>query len=398
MKFPANLSDVRGLSRLVIHRAAAITELVEELHVTIAGGQANGPEPFRAGGITGLVYRGIQSGYQLVGSGIDAALGAANLLFDPPVSTPGRETGLAVLNGILGDYLAESQNPLAIRMAVRSNGQALRLEKQALREAFPQAGGRVAVLVHGLCMNDLQWLRNGHNHGSALAGDLGYTPVYLHYNSGLHISSNGRSLADLLETLLQVWPQPVEELVIIGHSMGGLVARSACHYGSEAGQAWRQQLRSLVFLGVPHHGAAWERIGNWVEEMLKVSLYTAPFRRLGMNRSAGITDLRYGNLVDEDWEGLDRFAYEPDNRRVVALPEGVACSTVGVSLGARAGDVKDRLLGDGLVLLDSALGMHTRPERSLTFGPGQQWTSYRMGHLELLSRPEIYQQVRGWLH
>jgi hypothetical protein len=116
-----------------------------------------------------------------------------------------------------------------------------------------------------------------------------------------------------------------------------------------------------------------------------------------MNRSAGITDLRYGNLLDEDWEGRDRFERQPDDRRVVALPEGVASYTVGASLGAQVGDAKDRLLGDGLVLLDSALGRHPQPERCLPFEPSEQWIGLELSHLGLLNRPEVYQQIRGWL-
>jgi hypothetical protein len=51
-----------------------------------------------------------------------------------------------------------------------------------------------------------------------------------------------------------------------------------------------------------------------VDLILGVSAYTAPLARLGKIRSAGITDLRYGNLVDEDWAGRDRFAGGGDRR------------------------------------------------------------------------------------
>ena len=132
---------------------------------------------------------------------------------------------------------------------------------------------------------------------------LGYTAIYLHYNTGLHISENGRAFADRIEALLQSWPMPVEELVIVAHSMGGLVTRSACHYGALADHAWLRQLRKLVFLGTPHHGSPVERVGNWLNGMLGVSPYTAAFARMGRLRSAGITDLRYGNLLSEDWVG-----------------------------------------------------------------------------------------------
>ena len=121
-------------------------------------------------------------------------------------------------------------------------------------------------------------------------------PVYLHYNSGRHVSENGREFAALLEQLVAGWPVPVDELVIVGHSMGGLVARSACHHAEAQGQAWLASLTKLVCLGTPHHGAPLERGGRWVDVLLGLSPYVAPFARLGKARSAGITDLRFGNL------------------------------------------------------------------------------------------------------
>jgi len=110
-------------------------------------------------------------------------------------------------------------------------------------------------------LNDRHWHRDGHDHGAALARDLGYTPLYLHYNTGLHISTNGRAFADLLQMLVAEWPAPLEELVIIGHSMGGLVSRSACYYGAFNGHDWLRHLRKLIFLGTPHHGTPMERTG-----------------------------------------------------------------------------------------------------------------------------------------
>src|SRR5213075_2020262 len=108
-------------------------------------------------------------------------------------------------------------------MSIRRDGRTLSLDRDALAEGFPDATGKVLVLVHGLCMSDRQWLRRGHDHGAALARDLGYTPVYLHYNSGRHVSENGRELAQLLDQLVSAWPVQIDELVLIGHSMGGLV-------------------------------------------------------------------------------------------------------------------------------------------------------------------------------
>jgi pimeloyl-ACP methyl ester carboxylesterase len=257
------------------------------------------------------------------------------------------------------------------------------------------------VLLHGLCRNDLQWSREGHDHGATLAGELGFTPVYLHYNSGLHVSINGHALAQQVERLLDQWPVPVERLVLLGHSMGGLLARSALHYAMQAGQRWPARVNDLVCLGTPHHGAPLERAGHWVDIVLGATPYAAPFARLGKLRSAGITDLRHGNLVDEDWVGRDRFARGTDRRQHVPLPDHIRCHAVAASIGQQGGDLKGRLLanglGDGLVPLDSALGRHKDPARTLAFAEHRQWVGYGMNHLDLLNRAEVYAQLRQWL-
>ena len=392
-------SDLRGFSRLTIDAITGLTDLVEALHHNIAGtpGVLGTPERGRTRGITGLVYRSIRAVTRLVGSGIDVLLAQLVPLLGEKRSSPEREAVLAALNGVLGDYLVASRNPLAVAMRPRRDGHPLELEKQALAAAIAPAGGRLLVLAHGLCMNDLQWARQGHDHGAALARDLGYTPVYLHYNSGLHISTNGREFADLLEALVAHWPVPVEELAIIGHSMGGLLARSAWHYGNAAGHDWPRHLKKLVFLGTPHHGAPLERGGNWVDIVLGASPYTAPFARLGRIRSAGITDLRHGYLLDEDWEGRDRFERAGAHRQSLPLPAGVQCYAMAATTGKEAGDLKDRLIGDGLVPLNSALGRHKEPGRTLAFAASRQWIGYEMNHLDLLSRPEAYERLRCWL-
>jgi hypothetical protein len=270
------------------------------------------------------------------------------------------------------------------------------LERASLAAAVPQRGSKLAVLVHGLCLNDLQWNRDGHDHGAVLARDLGYTPLYLHYNSGLHTSTNGRALAGLLEVLLAQWPYRIVELVIIAHSMGGLVTRSACHYGLHAGHDWPRRLRKLAFLGTPHHGAPLERGGNWVDVILGATPYAAPFARLGKIRSAGITDLRYGNVLDEHWQGRDRFARARDTRQSVPLPDGVQSYAMAATTGRKPGDIRDRLVGDGLVPVSSALGRHADYRRSLSFPKRQQWIGYGMNHLDLLGRSEVSDQIVRW--
>ena len=303
-----------------------------------------------------------------------------------------RENVIAALNGVIGDHLAETANPLAIRMSVRRNGRALKLEKKSLRASIPDAAGKLLVLVHGLCRNDLQWQRKGYDYGSALARDLGYTPVYLHYNSGLHISENGRAFSQLLETLVQQWPADITELTIVAHSAGGLVSRSAHHYATLARHRWRRYLRNLVFIGTPHHGAPWERWGNLVNVSLDLCMFSAPYSRIAKLRSAGITDLRYGNVRDDDWQECDPFAHSPDRRLPLPLPRRVKCyalAAVSGKVGAGA--------GDGIVPLDSALGRHSDPAMTLQFARPRQWIGYDMDHWDLLCHPTVCDRIRSWL-
>jgi len=398
-RMPIRNTDLRGAARLATDATAGLTDLVEAMHERIARlpGWPAPKEAGRTSGITGLVYKTIRGVTRVVGGSLEALLGLLAPALDKDDPIPEREAILAALNGVLGDYLVASANPLAMPMVLRRNGHTLQIEPAALAASLPDASGQVLVLIHGLCMNDLQWARNGHDHGAALARDLGFTPVYLRYNSGLHVSINGHALANQLERLIDQWPQPVERLVLLCHSMGGLLARSAVHYATQAGHRWPSRLGDMVFLGTPHHGAPLERAGNWVDIVLGATPYAAPFARLGKVRSAAITDLRHGNLLDEDWVGRDRFVRGADRRQPLPLPTGVRCYAVAASTGQQTGDLKDRLLGDGLVPLDSALGRHRDPRRCLAFTEERQWVGYGINHLDLLCHAEVYAQLRRWL-
>ncbi len=397
-KAAATASDLLGAGKLGISAAIGITDLVEQMHLTISrrplplGPAIEGP----AGGVAGFVYEGVRRAFRSLEPGFDLilkALGASENV----ERSPKRDIALAALNGVVGDRLAAAGNPLAIGMQLRKEGRALTVDRGALAAAVPNASGRVVVLVHGLCFSDLQWTRKGHDHGSALQSDLGCTSVYLYYNSGRHISENGTAFAEVLETLVREWPVPVESLAIVGHSMGGLVARSACRYGDLAGHAWRGALRKLVFLGTPHHGAPLERIGSWVDLAIGAVPYTAAFNRLGRVRSAGITDLRYGNLVDEDWQDRDRFSREGDSRGPTPLPENVICYAIAGTTAKTAGGIADDTLGDTLVPVRSALGIHRDSSLTLNIPQERQRVVSDTNHFDLLSSLEVCDSIRTWL-
>lgn len=191
-------------------------------------------------------------------------------------------------------------------------------------------------------------------------------------------------------------PPPVE-LVIIAHSMGGLVTRSACHYAKVSGYTWLDYLRKIVFLGTPHQGTLLEQGGNWINAIMDINPYSAPFARLGKVRSSGITDLRYGNILDEDWQGRDRFAPAGDQRTPVPLPAGVACYAIAASTSKDPTLIKDELLGDGLVPLSSALGRHEQAEMDLAIPEERQWIGRDMNHLDLLHHPQVFAAIKKHL-
>ncbi|HET9976228.1 MAG TPA: alpha/beta hydrolase [Burkholderiaceae bacterium] len=385
--FPFTRNDLRGLAQLGVDAVLGVTRVVEAMHHTIASRpRPIGPGPIgQTAGITGLVYRAIRGTTRSVGRGLDALLLTLPRNARSSAPSPDREAFVAAVNGVWGDHLARTTNPLAIRMSLRVDA------GRGAPDPRPPTG-RLLVLVHGLAMNDLQWTRRGHDHGQALARDGGFTAIYLHYNSGLHVSHNGRAFAGLLEELVATWPVPVEDLVIVGHSMGGLVARSACHLG--AGQRWRRHLTRLVCLGTPHHGAPLERGGRLVDAALGISPYAAPLARLGQTRSAGITDLRFGNVVDADGP---RGTRARDSRVALPLPADVQTYLVAATTAASADGWRSATVGDGLVPLTSALGRHRDPALALGVPARRCFVATGAHHWDLLDRADVYARLRTWL-
>lgn len=388
---PRPLTDLRAAARLAVEATRGVTDLVEAMHGNVSPLERSGRG--RTSGLTGLVYGSVRGVTRAVGGGLDLALGRLEPLLPARERPAAQQAVIAALNGVLGDHLAATGNALATTLQLCRDGRPLELTREALAARLPDAGPRLVVLVHGLCMNDLQWQRDGHDHGAALARDLGLTPLYLRYNTGLHVSSNGAALAELLEALLAAWPVELQDLTLLCHSMGGLVARSAQHAAAQRGLRWPVRLSRMIFLGTPHQGAPLERGGNTFGGLLGLSRYSAPFVRLARLRSAGITDLRHGSVLDADWQGRDRFDPVVD-RHPLPLPADVACYAIAATTAKP--EARGRLPGDGLVPLDSALGRHRDARYALHFAPERQWIARATGHLELQTRPEVYARVRDF--
>jgi pimeloyl-ACP methyl ester carboxylesterase len=401
-------SDLRAVAQLATQATRGVATMTEGVHHAVLGtmGLAGGKVGQQTSGITGFVYRTVRGVTELVGKTLQVAFTKLEpllaALVDAPPDTPEREAVLAALNGVLGDQLEQHHNPLATPMTLRYQGRALNLNALP---AMPSATGKVLLLIHGLCMNDLQWTPGEPTADgkpvadipATLASELDYTPISLRYNTGRHTSQNGRELAGMLEQLLSHWPVPVEELTVVVHSMGGLVIRSAVHSAQQASLGWPKQLKNIVFLGTPHHGAPLERAGNWIDVVLGATPFSKPFAKLGQLRSSGITDLRYGFVLDADWAGQDRFKRKPDSRQPLPLPQGVACYTIAATTATKRSPLAERVVGDGLVPLPSALGQHADPRHQLAFATDAQTIVYRTNHMEMLHSPEVAQQVLLWL-
>ncbi len=402
-------TDLRGLAKLATQATANVTKIAEGVTQSVWStmGAPSGKAKDQTRGITGLVYKSIQGVTQLVGKGTESLLAGLQPLLDkidsePQESAP-REAVLAALNGVMGDRLADSDNPLATTMTLRFNNEALNWEAMPDKALLT---GKVLIVVHGLCMNDLQWTSQvdgkSINHAEMLATKLGYTPVYVRYNTGRHTSQNGQALSNQLELLTALWSTPLTEISVLVHSMGGLVTRSAVHAAQHGKRHWVSKLKNIVFLGTPHQGATLEKAGNWIDVLLGVTPYSAPFKKLVELRSSGITDLRFGHVLDSDWQDQDRFKsktkQEQADRDHLPLPEGVACFTVAATLAAKRSLLADRLIGDGLVPLNSALGVHRDPSHSLVFAKSSQLIVYRTSHMALLGSSEVSEQLLTWLN
>jgi pimeloyl-ACP methyl ester carboxylesterase len=307
---------------------------------------------------------------------------------------------IAALNGIYGDELAERGNALAAPMSVRRDGHPVALTPEAVTAAFPQPTDTLAIFVHGLCQTESSWRRpprpataaDDRWYGERLHHELGFTPIEIRYNTGLHISTNGRHLDELLTRLVELWPVPVRRVALIGHSMGGLVARSACHYGDQRNRRWSRATRHVVCLGSPHQGADLEKGVNAASWLLIKLRETRAIAELLNLRSDGIKDLRYGSLLDDDWTEVDPDEFLNDRCAEVPFLPHAKYHFVATSAGPAAMGL---LFGDHLVRPSSASGRGRR--RRLAFGDGDGLTLTGLHHFDLLNDPRIYEHLRRWL-
>lgn len=311
------------------------------------------------------------------------------------------EFAIGVLNGVLGDYLHRQDNGLATPMELFLDGQPVGLDRASLQRAYPAPTGRLVLWVHGLAVTEAVWSFPNEpavTYGALLKKELGVTPLYLRYNTGLHISENGEALARLLETLVSAFPVPVEELILVGYSMGGLVVRSACHVAAEAQLSWLSRVRRALYIGVPHLGSPLERLGKVVTWALRSipNPYTQLVADVANLRSSGVKDLGFGNLLKQDWEGADREAPLHNRRHPVPLLPEISHHLLVGSLGRDERHLLSALFGDGVVPLSSAAGRAGVADRSPVFPQENVKVVPGVDHIALAHHADVYTQVRAW--
>jgi triacylglycerol lipase len=313
---------------------------------------------------------------------LSGAIGALELV---QILTKNNERFLSVVNGVIGDTLEAKESPLAIKMRLLGEPR----------------GKKLCILVHGLFDTVHTWRftsKPARDYGSLLKKDLGYTPLYLAYNTGLHISTNGQALSKLLTKAYKKDPARVQEIIFIGHSMGGLVIRSACHYAQKTHAPWVKHVKKIFFLSTPHLGSDWEKLGHFTTIILHLvpSLFTKGFAIFGNKRSAGIKDLRFGYLLDEDWQGQREKAIWHDNRHPVPLLPGVDYYNLASILAKDTKNFFSDYFGDGLVHMRSAAGKSFLKAKTLPFLPEHFKIFKGFSHTQATHDGKIYRQIRSW--
>lgn len=374
-------AEMREVGRLSGEAVGGFASFVGEMHEGIASRtfRALGPlgVPTRlvheraTGAIYPAIRRALAAGPRS-GAGLIARKTPANAL--PASGSRAGSLALGALNGAIGDALERAGSELALTMTARHEG---------------TPTSRLAVFVHGLCETDEAWslLSKRASYGDLLAEELGYTAVYVRYNTGLHISDNGRNLAELLDELVADWPLPVEEIVLVGHSMGGLVCRSAAHHGG----GWTDKLRHVFCLGTPHLGAPLEKAANVAGWAFSRLPETRAFAKLVNGRSVGIKDLRFGSCAEADWCDCDPDEFLRDRCQDVPFLESATYYFIGATLTPN----RDGLLGDLLVRYPSASGNGRR--RRIPFEIDNGLHLGGATHFHLLGHPAVYEQMRTWL-
>lgn len=386
---------------MLAEASRGVTNTVQRMHRAIArrsfsllGGTAE-PAKLMHDGIAELVYTSVHAGITAGGAVAELAAHAAGAS-RPRGSLLESSAGSAAA-GVLGGAFGERAYTAPAAMTVRVNSAAVPITPTSLAEAYPDASGHIVVFLHGLIETERWWYprpaRGGEparaDFGTRLAKDIDCTPLFLRYNTGKHISTNGHELDEMLSAVVEAWPTRVTRMSIVGHSMGGLVARSAVHDAALGSKPWVHRLAHLVCLGSPHNGAPLELAAHVATWALGRFPESAPLGDLLRLRSDGIKDLRYGYVQNEQWTGRDADALLLRSPRAECrVPDGARLHFVSATIGRDQHGVLARFLGDALVTPASAGDESQDALRHWVGG---------VHHFGLLHHDEVYRQLLAWL-
>ncbi len=361
------------------HGLHELSHQVEAMHRAIAGKTFGVlkqlPVVSRPAALIENVHNAISSGVhasvRLGNQGLMGLAGSLEQALNRDAPLGRRESNLrAVINGVFGDHLAAHEQALATPMQLFARGQTKPLDVARLKISQR----RVAVFVHGLACDEYCWIPAANtgapDYGVCIEAEFGHTPIYLRYNSGLSIAENGTRFAQILNTLCQT-RSDIDELVLIGHSMGGLVARSALRRSH--GSAWQARAQMLICLGSPQLGSPLERLGAITNRVLNRFEVTAPLGAIATRRSAGIRNLHDG-LGDSCGED----------------PTHVELRFLSATIAKNTDSAFGKLIGDGLVTPDSALA--GRPAANVATAQ-----LGGLGHIAMLHDARCWQQIHAWL-
>ncbi|MBW2210226.1 MAG: alpha/beta hydrolase [Deltaproteobacteria bacterium] len=384
---------VRGFIDLVFDVVEETTNLVERTHDAVVERSARRFAPIEPATSTAKVITGVETA---ISGGVFESIRVLNGF--------SRFTVNAVAD-VAEAGLDQPTDAEELQLATPIKSTAAGTASWYVAAAFPNPTNKVCVFVHSLAATEWLWSLSSEEHygdpdvtfGTRLADDLGFTPIYLRYNTGRHISENGRALAKLIAEVLDAYPVPVEEIALVGHSMGGLVVRSAAHYAREHDEPWVAHLRHVACIGSPHLGAPLEKAVNVLTNVLrKVDAAGAhvPAELLD-SRSAGIKDLRYGYTIDEEWAGRDPDEVFADARRHVPLVDGVGYYFLAATIARDPAHPLGQLLGDLMVRLPSASGEAPEHARRIHFSGGAVFPG--MNHIHIANHPDVYEALRDLL-
>ncbi|EID74964.1 MULTISPECIES: esterase/lipase family protein [Rhodococcus] len=399
-------SEVRALARLALEEIGAAATGIGSIHRAISDrvfagirlgvGSHAVPAKLLHDEISGAAYTLVADTARLGGSLAGRYLDLPSSENVAPSQTRRGAQAIAAIQGLIGDVLESEGSPLAAPLSIRVNGVALAPDAGTLADAFPRAGGRIVVFLHGLVETEDAWaLGRRPTYGERLGTDLGYTALQIRYNSGRHISDNGRSLSELLDAVTEHWPVQVESIALVGHSMGGLVARSACRIAFLDDRPWVRRVQHVVSLGSPHLGAPLEQAVHYASAGLAALPETRAISGLLRRRSAGIRDLNQGSLVDEDWRDRDPDALRAAACSEVPLLDGVTYCFVSATITRSPRHPLGRLLGDGMVLVPSASGRNRT--RMIGFRDEDGMHLAPANHFTMLNHESVYEKLLEWL-